>query len=68
MRPEKDVIRYSDYRAFLLDFAQWKKAKTPNWSYGIWAKRLGLKTTSSITKVLQGRLLAGRLIRAMRCV
>jgi len=49
------VFGYSDYRAYLIEHAQAMQRKNARWSYGGWAKRLGLKTTSSITKIIQGQ-------------
>lgn len=49
------VTRFGDYRAFLLAHAQEKKRSNPRWTFGAWAKRLGLKTTSSLTKVINGQ-------------
>lgn len=48
------VKSFTDYRAFLIAHVQVMKKKKPDWSYGAWAKHLGLKTTSSITKIIQG--------------
>jgi uncharacterized protein (TIGR02147 family) len=45
---------FTDYRAFLLAYAQDMKSRQATWTYGVWAKKLGLKTTSSITKILSG--------------
>ncbi|MBY0371533.1 TIGR02147 family protein, partial [bacterium] len=53
------VYEYNDYRAFLVDHARRMQGKQKRWSYGAWAKRLGLKTTSSITKVVQGQRTPG---------
>lgn len=52
---ELPIYQYSDYRTFLLDHAQKKKLAKPRWSLGCWARQLGLKSTSSLTKVLQGK-------------
>lgn len=55
MNQDNSVLHYSDYRAFLISHAQHMKTRNQRWSYGAWAKRLGLKTTSSITKIVQGK-------------
>jgi len=54
MRPAQDILQFSDYRSFLVNYAEEARAKNPRWSYGSWARSLGLKGTSSITKVLNG--------------
>ncbi|OFZ78906.1 MAG: hypothetical protein A2583_11925 [Bdellovibrionales bacterium RIFOXYD1_FULL_53_11] len=62
----KNVKKFTDYRAFLVAYAQEKKQNSPAWSYGAWARMLGLKTTSSITKILNGEREAGsRVIEQM---
>ena len=48
-------MHYADYREFLQNYFHETKQKNPKWSYGSWAKKLGLKDTSSITKIIQGR-------------
>lgn len=53
------VKSFADYRIFLIAHAQEMKKRNPAWSYGAWAKRLGLKTTSSITKVIKGQRAPG---------
>jgi len=50
-----DVGKFADYRAFLLSHVQDQKRNNPDWTYGMWVKKLGLKDTSSITKIIQGR-------------
>ena len=49
-----NVKNFGDYREFLKSHFELKKALNPNWSYGMWAKRLGLQATSSLTKILSG--------------
>ena len=48
------VKNFGDYREFLKFYFEKKKAENPNWSYGMWAKRLGLQATSSLTKIVTG--------------
>ncbi|MBT3984308.1 MAG: TIGR02147 family protein [Bacteriovoracaceae bacterium] len=50
---ETQLRKFSDYRAFLLHSFEKKKLKNKNWSYGAWAKSLGLKSTSSLTKIVK---------------
>jgi len=47
------------YREFLLRYAESARKRKPSFSYGSWAKALGLKSTSSLTKVLNGEREAG---------
>jgi uncharacterized protein (TIGR02147 family) len=54
IRRHNDVRNFADYRAFLLAHVQDCKRANPKWTYGMWAKRLGLQGASSITKVIQG--------------
>jgi uncharacterized protein (TIGR02147 family) len=66
MLPEIHSI--PDFREFLKLYAESAKKRRPNWSYGAWAKSLGLKSASSITKVVHGQRQPGpdlvdRLIR-----
>jgi uncharacterized protein (TIGR02147 family) len=49
-----NIKNFGDYREFLKFHFEMKKNLNPNWSYGVWAKRLGLKATSSLTKILSG--------------
>jgi uncharacterized protein (TIGR02147 family) len=49
-----NITKFTDYRTFLLAHAQEMKDRKPSWSYGAWSKALGLKTTSSISKIIQG--------------
>jgi uncharacterized protein (TIGR02147 family) len=45
---------FTDYRSFLLAHAQRAKQERSSFSLGHWARRLGLKDTSSLTKILNG--------------
>lgn len=49
-----NVKNFGDYREFLQAHFELKKGQNHNWSYGMWARRLGLKATSSLTKILTG--------------
>ncbi len=48
------LLQLNDYRDFLKAHAENKQLGNPNWNYSIWARVLGLKSTSSLTKVLSG--------------
>lgn len=52
--PVPNIKKFDDYRDFLVNFAQEAKRARPNFSYGSWAKSMGLKDTSSLTKIIQG--------------
>jgi len=55
MKPRPvDVLKFSDYRTFLVAHAQKMKLRRPSWSLGTWALALNLKATSSLTKILNG--------------
>ncbi|MBI3541777.1 MAG: TIGR02147 family protein [Deltaproteobacteria bacterium] len=62
MKTDLKVQSFTDYRTFLVAHAQHMKAHKPGWSYGSWARTLGLKNTSSITKILQGTRNPGKQI------
>lgn len=51
---ELNIKEFIDYRTFLKSFFELKKSQTPSFSYGMWANRLGLKATSSLTKIING--------------
>lgn len=51
---ELNIKEFIDYRAFLKSFFEMKKTQNTNFSYGMWANRLGLKATSSLTKIING--------------
>lgn len=54
MKQEISLQKFTDYRTFLLAHVQDMKKKKKSWSYGAWALSLNLKTTSSITKIING--------------
>jgi uncharacterized protein (TIGR02147 family) len=63
-----DIRQFTDYRAFMLAHIQDCKRRNPKWTYGMLAKQLRLKDTSSITKIIQGQrdpgeTITGELIR-----
>lgn len=64
---EVNVFEYLDYRKFILDSHQARKAETPGFSFRFIASRIG-STSGSLTRILKGRLnldpeMAGRLAR-----
>jgi uncharacterized protein (TIGR02147 family) len=54
-----EVFSFTDYRAFLQTHYSDKKRAQKGWSYGAWAKKLGLKNSTSILKILNGSREAG---------
>ena len=51
---EPSVFEYSNYRSYLRDRFLWQQKKRPGWSYGAWARKLGLKSPSTLTMILKG--------------
>lgn len=52
--PAPRLIDYASVRAFLLAHAEHKRATHPRWTFGMWARQLGLRHTATITRVLNG--------------
>ena len=50
----KNLTDVNDYRDFLRSHAAIKQLNNPHWNYSVWARALGLSSTSSLTKVLSG--------------
>ncbi len=50
-----DIFDYSDYRAFLRDWYQERKAANPKFSYRLLAKKVGFKSAGFFTLILQGK-------------
>lgn len=48
-----NIYTFQDYRDFLQAWFQYKKSNSEYWSYGLWSKKLGLKTTSALTMVIK---------------
>ncbi|MGZ3711032.1 MAG: TIGR02147 family protein [Bdellovibrionota bacterium] len=53
-------LAFKDYRSFLLAHVQAKKAANPSWSYTVWARQLGLKSSSTLIMILNGQRNPGR--------
>ena len=60
MTAPMDVFQFSDYRSFLKSHAEAQKGRNPKWTFGLWAKKLGLAGTASLTMVLNGQRSPGR--------
>jgi hypothetical protein len=54
-----NISEFTDFRKFLRDYASEKKKQHPDWSLAVWARELGLSSTSSLTKILNGQREAG---------
>ncbi len=54
MEATLNIKNFGDYREFLRSHFEEKQKTVKTWSYGNWAKRLGLKATSSLTKIMNG--------------
>jgi uncharacterized protein (TIGR02147 family) len=54
-----NLSQFLDYRTFLAAHAAEQKRRNPRWSYGSWARRLGLGGTATITRIIQGDRLPG---------
>lgn len=54
-----NIKQFTDYRAYLLAHVQDCKRRRIDWTYGLFARQLGLKDTSSITKIIQGQRAPG---------
>jgi uncharacterized protein (TIGR02147 family) len=50
-----DITEYKDYRIFFNDFIIFKKSSNPFWSYGLWAKGLGLTGASTLSMIMSGK-------------
>ena len=65
------VLNYSDFRTYLRDLTAARKARTPGFQFASWAKRLGLRSHSSLVMILQGQRNPGpdlveRLVKDLR--
>ena len=55
MDHQPDITEYKDYRGFFTDFIIFKKSSNPFWSYGVWAKDLGLTGASTLSMIMSGK-------------
>lgn len=62
-----DIKTFTDYRAFLRSYAYEAKKRNGQWTLGIWANQLGLKDTSSLTKILNGQRHPGPQVTEKLC-
>ena len=50
-----DVFAYSDYRAFLREWYEWKKSVNPRYSYRLLGEKVGFRSAGFFTQLLQGK-------------
>lgn len=50
-----NIYNYKDFREFFQDFIHYKKSSNPFWSYGLWAKDLGLTGASTLSMIMSGK-------------
>ncbi|EQC44911.1 TIGR02147 family protein [Bacteriovorax sp. Seq25_V] len=60
-----NIFDYKDYRKFLNDIFELNKAQDKNFTYGAWAKDIGLSSISGLTMVLKGQRDAGKNIQSL---
>lgn len=51
---QTELFQHLDYRDFLRKHVEEKKKTSTGWSLAVWSRSLGLNSTSSLTKVLNG--------------
>lgn len=56
---QPSIFEFDDYRRFLAAYFEQAKKRNPAWSYRAWAKTAGLKSNTSLIKVIQGQRHAG---------
>jgi uncharacterized protein (TIGR02147 family) len=62
----KPLRAFQDYRVFLRDFVEASREAKPRWSYASWARKLGLKSKSTLIMTIQGkRHLSPKLMQQM---
>lgn len=49
-----NILEYLDYRQFLIDYYYSKKSESSHFSYGVWSKKLDIKSTATLCKILTG--------------
>lgn len=55
MSEHLSILNYSDFRPFLKDYLRDIKKRNSRFSCGAWSRRLGLKTPSALTMILNGQ-------------
>ncbi len=54
------VFNYTNYRTFLTDHFSVKKSCNSSWSYGVWARKLGVSSTAVLTNIVNGKRNPGK--------
>jgi uncharacterized protein (TIGR02147 family) len=54
-RLSSTIWEFSNFRTFLVAEQQFTKQRKPHWNFALWASKLGLKDTSSLTKIIRGQ-------------
>jgi hypothetical protein len=52
---KKTIFEFHSYTEFLQHYVEARRKSSTHWSIGLWAKQLGLASTSTLTNILQGR-------------
>ena len=55
MTEKPDLYKYLDYRSYLRDWFQYKKATNRRFSHRAFARRTGQKSPSTLSDVMEGR-------------
>lgn len=55
-----DIFQYTDFRRFLKDWALYAQSRNPRWSYGLWARKMGLTSKSTLIMILNGQRSPGK--------
>lgn len=50
-----NILDYTDYREFLREYVEFKKAKSSSWSLGAWARVLGLSGAAHLSMIIRGQ-------------
>lgn len=58
------LFRYKSLRHFLADYSTTRRLGNPNWSFGVWAKKLGIANTATLTRILNGDRMPGEKLMA----
>lgn len=48
------IYHFNDYKNFLQNFYRYEKKTKDFWSYEYWSRKLGLKNSSSLVKIVNG--------------
>ena len=54
-----DVLEYTQLQDFLVDMVNSLKTDRKHWSFGRWARELGIKHTATVTRIVHGQRIPG---------